>query len=283
MFGYVMADLSALSERDKARYQGCYCGLCRRLGANCGQLSRLTLTYDLTFLILVLESVYGVEGTETLQSGRCIAHPMGKHLSWSSKWTDYGALMNVALTYYKLLDDWQDDKKWSARIAAAALAPQVKKAEAAWPRQCEVIRRELNVLGELEQKGICDPDRAAGSFGRLMGELFVPFEDDPSAADLRILGESLGQFIYLLDAGMDLKEDLLKERYNPLAMMLHLDLEPLLTMLLAQGAMAVERLPLQIDRELIENIIYSGVWSKFRQWKEREKEEAAKGGELSAP
>ena len=100
----------------------------------------------------------------------------------------------------------------------------------------------------------------------------------PNAAELRILGESLGQFIYLLDAGMDLKDDLKQERYNPLATMIHLDLEPLLTMLLAQGAGAVERLPLQIDRELIENIIYSGVWSKFRQWREREKA-AAKGEE----
>jgi hypothetical protein len=267
MFGYVMADLAALSDEEKARYQGCYCGLCRRLGTLCKQRSRLTLNYDMTFLILLLESVYGAEGCETRQDGRCIAHPGKNHPSWYSSWTDYGARMNVALTYYKLLDDWQDDRKVLSRMGAAALRHQMQETQRRYPRQCQAMKRELVVLSDLEQRGICNPDQAAGSFGRLMGELFVPDPDDENAGKLRQVGECLGQFIYLLDAGIDLSDDLRHERYNPLMGMLHVDLEPILTMLLSQGVTALQQLPLKWDRELIENIYYSGVWMKYRSWR----------------
>ncbi len=58
MFGYVQANLSDLSEEERARYRAAYCGLCRTLGQRHGTLSRLSLTYDLTFLMLLLSSLY---------------------------------------------------------------------------------------------------------------------------------------------------------------------------------------------------------------------------------
>ena len=54
MFGYVLINEKALSPEAKARYQASYCGLCRRLGSLHGLLSRMTLSYDLTFLILLV-------------------------------------------------------------------------------------------------------------------------------------------------------------------------------------------------------------------------------------
>ena len=57
MFGYLTADISALSREQYQRYKACYCGLCRSLSQRHGQLSRLTLNYDVTFLILLLSVV----------------------------------------------------------------------------------------------------------------------------------------------------------------------------------------------------------------------------------
>ena len=56
MFGYITADARLLTEEQQTRYAACYCGLCRRLGRECSAVSRLTLTYDMTFLVLLLSS-----------------------------------------------------------------------------------------------------------------------------------------------------------------------------------------------------------------------------------
>ena len=58
MFGYLTADTATLTEEQLKRYQACYCGLCRSLEKRHGQLSRLTLNYDVTFLVLLLSSLY---------------------------------------------------------------------------------------------------------------------------------------------------------------------------------------------------------------------------------
>ena len=58
MFGYVIPNQAALSPEAQARYRTAYCGLCRRIGALHGLRGRLTLSYDLTFLNLLLSSLY---------------------------------------------------------------------------------------------------------------------------------------------------------------------------------------------------------------------------------
>ena len=58
MFGYITPDRSQMTEEQLVRYGGCYCGLCRILQKRHGFLGRMTLTYDMTFLVLVLSSLY---------------------------------------------------------------------------------------------------------------------------------------------------------------------------------------------------------------------------------
>ena len=57
MFGYVIANLEGLTQPQKDRYKGCYCGLCRVLKQRHGFSGRLTLTYDMTFLVLLLSAL----------------------------------------------------------------------------------------------------------------------------------------------------------------------------------------------------------------------------------
>lgn len=54
MFGFVQANLADLSQEEKERYQGAYCGLCKTIGQRHGHIARLGLSYDLTFLSLLL-------------------------------------------------------------------------------------------------------------------------------------------------------------------------------------------------------------------------------------
>ena len=91
---------------------------------------------------------------------------------------------------------------------------------------------------------------------------------------MRVIGEGLGRFIYLMDAYDDLPADLRHKRYNPFAAR-HEDaaFETLvldsLTLVIAECTQAFEMLPLVQDVDILRNILYSGVWTRYRQkqWK----------------
>ena len=94
MFGYVVAERSSLSETELLRYQSCYCGLCRCIGESYGSLQRAALNYDMTFLVLLLSSLY--EPEEVQGQSRCIVHPAVPRAHWQSDVTAYAAAMNMA-------------------------------------------------------------------------------------------------------------------------------------------------------------------------------------------
>ena len=83
MFGYLIASVSQLQEEEVRRYKACYCGLCRTLKLRHGQFSRLTLNYDMTFLIILLQSLYECEETSGCET--CIAHPLENRVWWCSE------------------------------------------------------------------------------------------------------------------------------------------------------------------------------------------------------
>ena len=260
MFGFVVANREALSQEEFVHYRACYCGLCAALRRRHGELRGLTLTYDLALLPLLLGAVY--QPQEKARRSTCIIHPLKKQPQWQNAYTDYAADMNVILAYYKMLDDWQDDRALTALAAAGCLKGCAAKIERSWPRQCQAIRECLAQLSRVEAENSSNPDEAAHCFGVLLGELFW-VQEDAFAPTLRRLGYFLGKFIYLQDASLDLHRDLQKERYNPLAFVEQTDHRPLLTALIGQAAAELERLPLARDEHLLKNILYSGVWTKY--------------------
>ena len=264
MFGYIIANQKLLSEEQKARYKGCYCGLCAALKRRHGFFGRVALTYDMTFLVLLLSAMYEPEEEKRMEI--CVLHPIRKHFCWESSFTDYAADMNVALAYHNCRDDFEDDGSVVGFWESEFLTEQYAEVCKAWPRQCAAIEQCLRDLGEIERSGAQTPDAAAACFGRLMGELFcVDREYDRL---LRPFGDALGRFIYLMDAVLDLKDDLQKGSYNPLKDLCAAgygtaDFHAILTAQLGAAADAFERLPLLQDLELLRNILYSGVWQRY--------------------
>ena len=61
MFGYIIVNRQELKLRELDVYQSWYCGLCRQLKEKYGVKGQLTLTYDMTFLILLLSGLYEAE------------------------------------------------------------------------------------------------------------------------------------------------------------------------------------------------------------------------------
>ena len=261
MFGIVTAASELLSDQNKIRYRGWYCGLCRSLGQVCGKSARLLLNYDMTFLTMLLSSVHGLE--ETSDECSCAAHPLKKHLEIRTSASDYAADMNVILGYYNLLDDWHDDKNPAALAAASAFASKCRELEQKYPRQAAAIATCLENLGELEQDGECNPDLPANCFGRMTAELFVLAEGMDSEQELRAFGRTLGRFIYIMDAAIDLQEDLRHERYNCLAGTPPEDIREILEVMGGDFMRCYQKLPLTADREIADNILTSGVWQQY--------------------
>lgn len=265
MFGYVVANREELQPQDLLSYQAYYCGLCRMLKKYYGHAGRITLTYDMTFLILLLTSLYEPGNTEG--SGRCIVHPVSPRTYRQNKFTRYAADMNVVLAYYNCMDDWQDDKNILSYTEAKLLKQKVSVLEKQYPRQCGAIERGLKNLSQIEKADLDNPDAGANCFADLMGELFV-FGEDNWSDSLRRLGAALGRFIYLMDACEDIRADAKKKRYNPLRSMYQDEdfeekCKSILTMFMGECAREFEKLPLVQDVEILRNILYSGVWTKY--------------------
>ena len=150
MFGYVIPNQAALDDEAKARYRTAYCGLCRRIGALHGLRGRLTLSYDLTFLDLLLSSLYEGESEYVTGSGHCPIHPIRK-INWRhSGPTDYCADLSVALHYYNAADKWNDDRSLLGLGFEKLLDAPTQEAAKRWPRQCAAIRSCLDRLARLE-------------------------------------------------------------------------------------------------------------------------------------
>lgn len=279
MFGYIIANKDIMTEEQEARYRECYCGLCHALQRRHGTIARLTLTYDMTFLILLLNSMY--EPDESSGTARCFMHPVRTH-NWASSWvTDYAADMNVALAYLNCMDDWKDERRLTRRAEAGMLSEEYFYVTQKYPEKCKFITDCLDELSAIEARRDPDPDAGARCFGRLMGEIFAEGPDALWRERLRVFGQELGEFIYIMDAVLDLEGDRAGGRYNAVAAFAEGktedDLRYTLTMLIGECAAVFERLPVVRDADIMRNILYSGVWLRYNM--EMARRHGKEGGE----
>jgi hypothetical protein len=262
MFGYVIANLPDLDDQEKARYQGAYCGLCRTLGERLGQRCRPLLSYDTTFLSLLLGALY--EPAESGGQARCALHPVAPRSHLENPYTAYAADMTVALAYHKCLDDWHDDHNLRHRGYAGLLERPYAQVRCRHPYQTKAIEAGLARIDAGEHDPATGPDQQAAAFGAVMAAVFVPYPDI-WADTLAEFGYELGRFIYLMDATCDYADDLKHGSYNPLRLLgcQPEQMEPTLECLIGAAAAAFERLPLERDLHLLRSVLYAGVWQQF--------------------
>lgn len=264
MFGFVIASFSQVSEEERARYNEVYCGLCQSLKARYGQISRTCLTYDLTFLTLLLNSLH--EPQEAKGAARCPSHPVKPRAYARSPYSDYAADLTVAFAYHKCLDDWNDERKATAKVGQHVLADAYAQAHARIPRACEIIEQRMAEITAIERAQDFDPDAAANAFGALLGELLA-LDQGFWADSMREFGSALGRFIYLMDAAVDYEDDQQSGSYNPFVTLGSTpeNMKSLLTVIAGQASTAFEKLPLEQDLHLMRSVLYAGIWQQFNK------------------
>ncbi|MDW5300672.1 MAG: DUF5685 family protein [Sedimentibacter sp.] len=266
MFGYVTINKMELKFKEYYSYKGYYCGLCKCLKTQYSNKSRFTLNYDMTFLILLLSSLY--EPANKLYNERCIAHPSKKQLIIQNEITEYAASINIMLSYYNMIDNWLDDKDYKSLAISKALQQEFKKSNLKLPEKSKIIKKRLDNISLLEKNNSQDLDAVSNEFGHLMEEVIL-YKKDEWEKNLRKTGFFLGKYIYFLDAYEDMKKDEENKSYNPFN---NLDVEnkqayakELLMLNLSFLSEEIEKLPLVQDKAIIDNIIYSGMLNKLNK------------------
>lgn len=197
---------------------------------------------------------------------RCLLHPTKKRPYLQGDLIDYVADMNVLLSYYNLIDDWNDDKNIISGTYAKILKNECEKVCMKHSKKAKVVKESLKELSNIEKQNIMNPDLPAKCCGKFLGEIFSPFDDEYSER-LKALGSALGEFIYILDACIDLKGDIKHKRYNPLTMSSKSEFDDMLNLLMAEVLENYKKL--NISNKIIENILYSGIWTKYEIYKQK--------------
>ncbi len=269
MFGYVNIDKVELKFREYYKYKGYYCGLCMNLKKNYSELSRLTLNYDMTFLILVLSSLYEVEDKAVKK--RCIVHPIKKQIIIENEITSYASAMNIILAYYNCKDNWLDEKDFKSLLFSKAISGDYKKTISLYGEKEKFIQKSLENINKLENENTDNLDAISNEFGNLMGELMV-YKKDHWEKILRKVGFFLGKYIYILDAYLDIEQDRKNNSYNPFINIsnnksINIDefANDVLMLNLSFLNEEIDKLPLIKDKGIIDNIIYSGIMNKLRK------------------
>lgn len=267
MFGYVRINKMDLTFREYEHYKAYYCGLCKYLKRNHTELSRMTINYDITFLIVLLSSIY--QPSAQVFHEKCIVDPVKKKKHIINEITEYAASMNILLAYYKLEDDVNDEGDIKSRLVRRAYRKSFKTAYDKYPQKADFIKACLGELRSLEEDQSTSIDQTSNCFARLLEEIF-DYKDDEYRDRLRKVGFNIGKYIYIMDAYEDLDQDLEKGRYNPFSSYkddregLKVKVDKLIGMTLARLEEAILDLDIKVNKSIIDNIIYSGVYLRYK-------------------
>ena len=283
MFGYVTPLKPELKVKDLNRFKSYYCGLCMQIKKDFGNIPRMTLNYDMTFLALLLDGL--VPEIPKIESKRCISHPTSKKpMIFNTKALDYAAAMNVSLVYFKLLDDVNDDKSLKSKLESLILSPYKNKFTSSTSKVNDIIKDNLNKLNKLEEdKSFSSIDEICDPFSIIVGSILkeYPYELKEDNAEIRntlyTLGYCLGKWIYIIDALDDLEKDMEKNKFNPINFLYNKDnltynellkevkerIEFSILNCACTCKESLSKLPLNRNKDLLENIIELGMMDKY--------------------
>ena len=272
MLGYVKTYKPELKIKDYEAYRGLYCSLCRTLGRQYGVMSRLLLSYDVTFLLVVMLSVKNA--LPTFKKGRCPFN-LAKRCNYCvdcSSFLSFAAAVTVLMFYYKVKDNIADSgffKRLLMRMILPYASHLRKKALKKYKRLDSIISGGMNRQGYTEANATDNTDRAAHESADTLGKIFC--YDDADNIELYRFGYSIGRWVYLLDAADDIEKDLKNKSYNVFVNRYQIhssadfdedikkEVEATLNMSRAQALEALSSLGQEIFTPVIENILTDGM------------------------
>ena len=212
MFGYVRADTPHLYIKDDTLYRAMYCGLCKGIAQVCGNAARMGLSYDITFLSVILHNIKGED--VKIEKQHCLTHCIrSRQMAEVDELTRQLGALNTLLAYYKYTDDIEDGD--GGRGKRLFFKKGFKRAKAKYPQIERLVRENLAEQAKAERAKTESVDRAADATANMLAA-FSDYElSDKATEHTHKLFYAVGKWIYLIDALDDYDKDRKKGAYNP--------------------------------------------------------------------
>ncbi len=182
-----------------------------------GELSRVTLSFDMTFFALVRLALTDTE--IGIRKRRCAVHPLQKRsMMDDNSELAYTSYVSALLSAYKVYDTVSDEKgmKRFGAFLARPYADQMKKRALRRVNELEhIVADGMVAITSLENEHCPTPDLPADAFGKMLSELLSVGLSGGKALIAKEIGLHTGRFVYLIDAASDYMEDKIKGSYNP--------------------------------------------------------------------
>ena len=204
MFGYIRTDTPHLYIKDETLYKAVYCGLCKGIGEACGQAARMGLSYDITFLSVILHNILGLD--VKIEKSHCLAHCIRARLmAETDDLTRKLGALNTALVYYKYTDDIADGDK--GRGKRLWFKNGFKRVKRDYPEIEKIVREHLAEQEKTEKAKTDSLDRAADATANMLAAFSDYALGEKATAATRQLFYAVGKWIYLIDALDDYDKD----------------------------------------------------------------------------
>lgn len=275
VFGYVRAAKPELKVKEYEAYKAIYCSLCRCLGKQYGILSRLTLSYDFTFLALLNMALS--DSCDGFERKRCTFNPLKKcNYCTNEKALEMPAAAAMIMLYYKLKDNISDEKGIK-KIGYLCLLPLFssahKKAAKRYPQTEKTVSEYIERQAVLEAQCCPELDRVADPTAEALAEILqLCSENEVQKRVLKRLGYCIGRYIYILDAACDFEADVKSGAYNPFKYRASENGEAVADMAVPQlyfcaneAGKAFELLDIKKYKSILGNIIYLGLEDTFKK------------------
>lgn len=212
MFGYVRADTPHLYIKDDVLYRAMYCGVCKGIGKVCGHAARIGLSYDITFLSVILHNIRGQD--VTIEKQHCLTHCIrSRQMAEVDELTCQLGALNTLLAYYKYTDDIEDGD--GGRGKRLFFKKGFKRAKKKYPQIERIVRENLAEQSKTEKAKTESLDRAADATAKMLAEFSDYALEENATAYTHNLFYAVGKWIYLIDALDDYDKDKKKGAYNP--------------------------------------------------------------------
>ncbi len=226
MTGYLKPEFKNNSKKYKNEYKTFYCGLCKALKKQYNYVGILSLNYETTAFLILLSGLKK-EKSKTF-GGSCSISPFVP-----VKYVDYfqddficAAHLSLLIAYYEVKDNLNDigGLKWN--VISKLISKKGSKAIHALSNDSSRIENAIRTYYEAETNESITFEEILKCDGDLIKCIFsvlIKKYDKETTDRLLKISYLFGQWIFLIDACDDWKNDVNNNNFNPLLLVDNLD------------------------------------------------------------
>ena len=212
MFGYVRTDTPYLYIKDDELYRAMYCGVCKGIAETSGNAARMGLSYDVTFLSVIMHNILGID--VKIEKQHCLTHCIRtRKMAEVDELTRQLGALNTVLVYYKYTDDINDGDKGKGK--RLWFKKGFRKVAKRYPEIVKIVAEHLAEQEKTEKSKTDSVDHAADATANMLAAFSDYALGEKATAYTRTLFYAVGKWIYLIDALDDYDKDKAKGAYNP--------------------------------------------------------------------